>query len=270
MVLGNLLPLASLRGFVFDRAMEVSEIRVKHALVRSRIPGADYVINPYLGCGHGCCYCYAVFMTKYSKFNQSARWGEFVEVKTNIAEVLRTDLARKRGTGMAMLSSVCDPYQPLERRYRLTRECLLALREYGWQIGILTRSPLVFRDVDILKSSLGVSVGMSVPTDDDRVRRITEPNAPPIESRIETLRKLREAGIETWAFIAPLLPMNPARLFEMLAPVVGSVMIDRMNYVQRIEGLFRRHGWSASLTAEKSVETASELRRLFASRGIEI
>ena len=267
--MANIIPVASLRGFVFDRGMEVSEIKVKHALVRSRIPGVDYVINPYLGCGHGCRYCYAVFMTKYSKFNQNANWGEFVEVKTNIAEVLRDDLTRKRGTGTVNLSSVCDPYQPLERRYRLTRECLLALREYGWQIEILTRSPLVFRDVDILKSSLGVSVGMSVPTDDDRVRRITEPNAPPIGSRIETLRKLHEAGIETWAFIAPLLPMNPARLCEMLAPVVGSVLIDRMNYVRRIEGLFRRHGWSDSLTTERAGETAAELRRLFANRGIE-
>lgn len=248
--------------------MQVSEIIVKHALVRSRIYGVDYVLNPYLGCGHGCRYCYAVFMTKHSTLGRNARWGEFVEVKTNIAQVLRTDLARKRKTGKVHISSVCDAYQPLEARYRLTRECLLVLREYGWEIGILTRSPLVLRDIDILKSSLGSSVGMSVPTDDDTVRQATEPNAPSIRSRIETLRKLHEAGIETWAFVAPLLPMNPGRLCEMLAPVVGSVLVDRMNYSYRIAGLFREHGWSNTLTPEYQAETAAELARLFGQKGI--
>ena len=249
--------------------MRVSEIKVKHALVRSRIEGIDYVINPYLGCGHGCRYCYAVFMTKYSTSNQNTNWGEFVEVKTNIADVLRNDLKRKRQTGAAMLSSVCDPYQPLEKRYKLTRECLLALREFGWQIEILTRSPLVLRDLDILKSSLGASVGMSVPTDDDRVRAITEPDAPPIKSRIEALQKLHDAGIETWAFIAPLLPMNPERLCELLAPAVKRVLIDRMNYTYRIEGLFNMLGWSETLTTPHIAKTTAELRRLFAKAGVE-
>ena len=100
--------------------MDVLEIRIKSALVRSRIPGVDYVINPYLGCGHGCRYCYAVFMRKYSH-HPKLPWGSFVEAKINIAEVLDSELGRKRRQGRALLSSVCDPYQPLENRYRLTR-----------------------------------------------------------------------------------------------------------------------------------------------------
>ncbi|MEI6808720.1 MAG: radical SAM protein [bacterium] len=249
--------------------MQVAEIAVKHALVRSRIPGVDYVINPYLGCQHGCRYCYAQFMTKYSKINSNAVWGDFVEVKTNIAQVLRADLSKKRKTGKVHISSVCDAYQPLEEHYKLTRECLLVLREYGWEIGILTRSPLVLRDIDILKSSLGSSVGMSVPTDDDKVRQITEPHAPSIESRIDTLRKLREAGIQTWAFIAPLLPMNPQRLCDMLVPHVGNVMIDRMNYSYMIAELFRERGWLAMLSPKYQDETAAELTRLFQERGVQ-
>jgi hypothetical protein len=111
--------------------MHIVEVTTKTALVRSRIPGVEYVINPYTGCGHGCRYCYAVFMAKYSKHHQHAPWGSFVEVKANIVDVLRGELARKRRTGTAMLSSVCDPYQPAETTYRLTRGCIEALRERG-------------------------------------------------------------------------------------------------------------------------------------------
>ncbi len=242
---------------------EIKEIKVKSALVRSRIPGVGFVINPYLGCGHGCSYCYAVFMRQYSRFNRESRWGEFVEVKVNLPSLLADELARKRKAGDAFLSSVCDPYQPAERRYRLTRSCLELLRNYGWGIGILTRSPLVLRDIDILSSSLDAMVGLSIPTDDDRVRKALEPNSPPIESRIETLKRLREAGIRTWAFIAPVLPLDPARLHRMISPLVEYVMIDSLNYKRRVERLFRAHGWSYALSPEYARRTRSALRRLF-------
>ncbi|HOW98332.1 MAG TPA: radical SAM protein [Kiritimatiellia bacterium] len=241
--------------------MDVQEITIRSALVRSRIPGVEYVINPYLGCGHGCRYCYAVFMTKHSRHHAGAAWGSFVEAKTNIAAILRDELRRKRKTATAMLSSVCDPYQPAERRYKLTRACLEALRDFGWGMEILTRSPLVLRDLDILQSGSRVSVGFSVPTDDDRVRRVTEPNAPPIGSRIATLRRLKEAGIPTWAFIAPMLPMNPERLAELLAPVIDSVMMSGLNYVGRVAGLFRRLGWASALTRGYAREMRERLGR---------
>jgi len=98
-------------------------------------------------------------MRKYSRQHQDAPWGSFVEAKINIAEVLRAELARRRKVGSAMLSSVCDPYQPAEAQFRLTRACIEALREYGWEVGILTRSPLVTRDIDLLKTCIGASVG---------------------------------------------------------------------------------------------------------------
>jgi DNA repair photolyase len=242
--------------------MDVVEIQTKSALVKSRIPGVNYVINPYLGCGHGCRYCYAVFMRKYSRRHVGAAWGSFVEAKINMVDVLRAELAKKRQAGSAMLSSVCDPYQPAELRYKLTRGCLEALREFGWQIEILTRSPLVLRDVDILKSSIGASVGFSVPTDDDRVRKILEPHSPPIASRIATLKKLREAGIETWAFIAPILPMNPQVLVDMVAPHVSSVLIDALNYRGQVERLYRDQGWDYELTDEYARKIHAQLTRL--------
>lgn len=243
--------------------MDVVEIQTKSALVRSGIPGVNFVINPYLGCGHGCRYCYAVFMRKYSRFHANAAWGSFVEAKVNIVDVLRAELAKKRHAGAAMLSSVCDPYQPAELRYRLTRGCLEALREFGWRIEILTRSPLVMRDVDILKTSIGASVGFSIPTDDDRVRKILEPNSPPIGSRIATLKKLHEAGVETWAFIGPILPMNPKALHDMVAPHVSSVIISALNYRSQVAGVFKTHGWGYALGNDYQKGTRAELKRLF-------
>ena len=246
--------------------MNVTEITVRTALVRSGIPGVDYGINPYLGCGHGCLYCYAAFMTRYSRHHASFRWGTFVEAKVNIVRVLRDELSRKRKTGSVMLSTVCDPYQPAERRYELTRGCLEALRESGWGFDILTRSPLVTRDINILKNAPGVSVGFTIPTDDDSVRKILEPNAPSIQSRLDALRKLRDGGIDTWAFIGPMLPMNPAGLCEALDPLVNHVLIDRLNYRSRVEGLFRKHAWEYALTDRYSLDTGKVLLRLFGGK----
>ena len=246
--------------------MDVTEVVTKTALVRSRIPGVEFVINPYTGCGHGCQYCYATFMSKYSRQHQDATWGSFVEVKTNIVDVLDAELARKRKAGVAMLSSVCDPYQPVERRYELTRQCILILREYGWGIDILTRSPLVTRDIDLLTSCVGASVGFSIPTDDDSVRKILEPRAPAIDRRIQALAQLHDAGIRTWVFIAPMLPMKPETLIERILPHIDYAMIDAMNYKGQVSAIFQEQGWNHALTPAYAKATAAELVRLLGSK----
>ena len=229
----------------------------------------EYVINPYTGCGHGCRYCYAVFMRKYSRQHRHAKWGSFVEVKTNIVEVLRAELVRKRRTATAMLSSVCDPYQPAEERYELTRGCIEALREHGWGINVLTRSPLVTRDTGLLASCIDASVGFSIPTDDDSVRRILEPSSPPIEERLTALRRLHDAGIRTWVFIAPMLPMNPERLVEQISPYIDHAEIDGLNYRGQVAGLFRHHKWDYALTDEYAQETGTRLTELLGEKGRE-
>ena len=246
--------------------MQLAEITIKTALVKSGIPGVEYVINPYLGCGHGCKYCYAVFMKKYARQFQGQPWGSFVEAKVNILEVLRRELARKRQRGRAMLSSVCDPYQPVEAKYRLTRQCLEALRDFGWGIDILTRSPLVTRDLDILAGASGVSVGFSIPTDDEAVRRVTEPQAPPIPARIAALKQVAEAGMHPWVFIAPMLPLNPARLVELIAPYADRVMMDPLNYRRQVQSLFHQQGWDYALTDAYAAATRAELCRLLGAK----
>jgi DNA repair photolyase len=246
--------------------LQITPITARTALVRSKIPGVDFVINPYLGCGHGCRYCYAVFMRKYARHHREAPWGAFVEVKLNLPEVLRTELRKKKRPGRALLSSVCDPYQPVEGKYRLTRQCLEILGECGWGIDILTRSPLVCRDLDLLTAYPDVTVGLSIPTDDDRVRKILEPNAPPIAARLAALHRLLEAGLSPWVFIAPMLPLNPQRLYELLQPCVHRVMLDPLNYRGQVRGLFNSLGWGYALTDAYAAQTRETLTRLFGSK----
>jgi len=246
--------------------MDVIEIEARTALVRSKIPGVSYVINPYIGCTHGCLYCYAVFMRKYSRCHTHARWGDFVECKANIVELLRKELSRKKSRGSVMLSSVCDPYQPEERRWQLTRGCLEVLREFEWEVEILTRSPLVARDRDLLTTMPEVSVGFSIGTENEEVRSVLEPGAPPIHSRVKALREVHRAGVTTWVFIAPMLPMDPKRLYEMVSPHVDYVLMDTLNYRGQVREVFIRNGWDYALTDEYAARTSGILMELFKDR----
>jgi DNA repair photolyase len=246
--------------------IDVTPITAKTALVRSKLPGAGFVINPYLGCAHGCRYCYAVFMRKYSRHHQQAPWGSFVEPKINVAAVLEQELRRKKAPASAFLASVCDPYQPLEARYRLTRGCLELLRDYGWGIDLLTRSPLVLRDMEVIAATARHSIGLSIPTDDDAVRRVLEPDAPPIGARLATLKKLHDAGLSPWVFIAPALPLNPEQLAAAIGPYARHVLLDALNYRQQVRALFQAQGWDYALTDEYFAATAQKLGQLLGNK----
>jgi len=217
--------------------LTVREIDVKSVLSKSGIPRVDYCINPYVGCGHGCRYCYATFMKRFTGHREP--WGSFVDVKENGPEVLHKQIKRAH-KGRVMISSVTDPYQPVEEEYQLTRQCLEILLEHQFPVGILTKSPLVLRDVDLIKEFKEIEVGITVTTDDEAVRGIFEPQAPSIDTRLNTLKTLYEKGIDTYAFIGPLLPMNPEALSERINPYVQSVLIDRMNYVSKTLMIYRR------------------------------
>ena len=154
----------------------VKEILAKTILSESKI--YPYVINPYTGCQHGCWYCYARFMKRVTGHKEP--WGEFVDVKINAADLLREEIQKKK-RGKVWVSGVCDPYQPLEATYRLTRQCLEILARNYWPVIIQTRSPLVLRDIDIIKDARDFEVGFSVTTADERIRKLFEPDAPPID-----------------------------------------------------------------------------------------
>ncbi len=227
----------------------ISEKECRTALNRSGIPGMDYCLNPYTGCTHACAYCYASFMKRFC--NIEDRWGSFVQVKVNFAGRLAAQLRRAR-PGKVMLSSVTDPYQPVERKYQLTRSCLELLADREMPVSILTKSDLVLRDLPILKRLPRVEVGFTITTADAASARLLEPGAPEPERRFQALAVLSEAGIDTWVFIAPVVPGigdTEANLEAILkrAAQAGAreVDYDPLNFyptaVSNLIALFRRH-----------------------------
>jgi DNA repair photolyase len=190
-------------------------------------------------------------------------WGRRVEVKENLPAILESELRRRRKPpGHVLLSSICDPYQPAERRHRLTRRSIELLAARNWRIEILTRSPLVLDDLEILKEA-GASVGFSIPTDKDAIRRRIEPAAPAIEKRIEALAILHEAGIETRAFIAPILPLDAERLHALLAPHIDGYMVSALNHYDHVRGAILRAGLGVILGRRFAPEIKERIRLAF-------
>lgn len=241
--------------------MIVKEIQAKAILSISQV--YPYVINPYTGCQHACSYCYARFMKRFSRHTEP--WGQFVDVKINAPELLEKEITKKR-LDKVWVSGVCDPYQPLENKYQLTRQCLQILAENDWPAAVQTRSPLVVRDLDILQSGKYFEVGMSVTTADDHMRLLFEPAAPPIPQRIEALERLHQAGIKTFAMIAPILP-GAEDLAGLLAGKVEYVILDRMNY-HYADWVYRRYALQDKLTDAYFRKVTNKLLADFTKLGI--
>jgi len=230
-----------------DEPMMVKVVEAKTVLVRSKLPGAEFVVNPYTGCAFGCQYCYASFIGRFVG-EQVDNWGNYVYAKINAVSVFEAELARVRRDGRApsiLLSSVTDPYQGVEKKYRLTRGILeaLAREPYPGVVSILTKSPMVLRDVDLLRQLPRAEVGLTVTTTDDRLSRFLEVRAPLASRRLRTLAELHAAGIQTYAFLGPLLPhfrYDPGALDAAFAGIaqtgVSSVFVEHINlrpYIKR-------------------------------------
>lgn len=197
--------------------MKIREIKVGSALTKSRLPDAKWAVNPYVGCVFGCKYCYAAFIGRWK--HPGDEWGEFADVKINAPEILKTELEKlnkkfqNKDFGSIFFSSVTDPYQGIEAKYQITRQCLRVLADFGYkgEISILTKSPLVCRDIDIFKKLKKASVGLTITSIDDEASQFLENNAPPVSLRLGALKELCRAGIPTYAFVGPLLPYFTAR-----------------------------------------------------------
>jgi DNA repair photolyase len=241
--------------------MVVKEILSKTILSPSKI--YNYVINPYVGCQHGCYYCYARYIKKFT--NHTEPWGQFVDVRINAADLLRNEIKKKK-VGKVWVSGLCDCYQPLEAKYRLTRQCVEILAENNWPVAVQTRSPLVLHDLDILKEAKNFEVGLTIPTADDGVRKIFEPNAPAIGERIRALDELHRSGIKTYAMIAPLLP-GSENLVGFLSGKVDYIIIDRMNY-SHAEWVYRKYGLEDQRTDAYFKQTGQALAQTCKNLGI--
>lgn len=197
--------------------LKINQIQAKSIFIKSGLPGSDYVINPYNGCLFSCMYCYAAQIARWK--HPDEEWGTYLDVKINAPNLLVAELEKlqkkfhTKNFGSVFFSSVTDPYVGLEAKYELTRKCLEVLADFGYEgsVAIQTKSPLVTKDIDVLKKFKKVAVGFTVTTLDDKVARFLEVKAPTVSDRLKGLKQLHENGIETYAFIGPILPYFTVR-----------------------------------------------------------
>lgn len=190
--------------------------------------GFTHSLQPYVGCEFACAYCYVRELSVQRANPFGLPWSRWLAPKRNAAERLARELARlPLATTTIFCASATDPYTPAERRFAITRACLEVLAAHPPALLVVqTRSPLVARDADLLARIPSARVSVSVPTDDERVRRLLEPNAPGLRLRVAALAQLRAAGVATQAAVAPLLPCDPERLARLLEPVADRVVVD--------------------------------------------
>jgi DNA repair photolyase len=254
-----------------SRRTAIREIRVDRVLMQEG-PG-QYYINPYVGCMIACPFCYVIDRADFSRALEGLpqmQWGRYLDVKVNAAEVLRAEVrAGQRGT-VRMSPILTDPYQSIERHYRITRQILEVLLETRLSPVVLTRAPRILDDLHLFQRFPRALVGFSIPTDIDAYRQIFEPGADPIEERLAALRALHAAGIRTFAVIQPVLPMHVDRLVEQIAPYVRAVRLDRLYVGERIAHVYAAHGLERFATDAFADETIAALTRGFESRGVPI
>ena len=235
--------------------LKVKEVKAKSILNKSKIH--DYCLNPYTGCEHNCTYCYArLFMRRYSGHKE--QWGEFVDVKINAPELLKKQLERAK-KGIVWISSVCDPYQSLEAKYKLTRQCLKELLKKQFPVNIQTKSKLVLRDLDLFLQFEEIEVGFTIATDDERIAKLFESGASSVKERLNALEKIHSKGIKTFAFVGPLLPGNPEKLVGFLEGKTDNIYIDKMNYLYTIRRFYQQHGLEEATTDKFFLEYKERL-----------
>jgi len=251
------------------RRMAVREIEVKRVLMRE--PNGAYYLNPYVGCTLGCPFCYAMDRIDFSREMEGLPrlpWGRYVDAKVNAPEVLAEEILRLPPGPVRISPIATDPYQPLERHYRLTRRCLEVFRGTRFNPGVLTRSSSVLEDLDLIVSLDRSSVSLTIPTDDDRMREVFEPGTEPIERRIETARRLHEAGVPVYLVAQPLLPLDPERFVRLLGPLVRLVRIDRMYVQERVRATYEAHGLAHCLDDAWFTDMHARLMAGFAAYGV--
>jgi len=208
----------------------VREIECRSVLNRSAL--ADYCINPYIGCQHGCKYCYAESYTRrFTKHKEL--WGSFIDVKINAPTILTHEI-KKKPRGEVYISSLTDAYQPLEQKYELTRKLLEILLKHQFSITIQTKSALVLRDLDIIKKFSQRQIGFTITATDDNIRKTFEPMSSTVEQRLQALEELRANRVKTYAFFGPVLPyLSDQNLEETLHTIrdtgVDYIYVDKLN-----------------------------------------
>lgn len=225
--------------------------------------GFGFALSPYRGCGHGCRYCY---VREYPHaLHGPEDWGGWSAPKTNAPELLWSQRHRLHNQSV-FLASATDPYQPIEREFRLTRGCLeVLLKCPTTRVLVHTRSPLILQDLELLRAfGSRLSVGFSIPTDDDTVRQVVEPKAPAIPSRWAAVERLTAAGIAVGISVTPLMVMVDAEAFARRARLSGasSAWVGGLRLLKNdpFYLVLARHGWLKALDKEYQAEVREALR----------
>lgn len=230
----------------------VQEVEAAQALtdftMGGNVSGVAWSLNPYAGCHHACKFCY-VPDTMHA---ERKRWGRYVMVKRNLVRLLDEELDRE-DTRTVYLSTGTDPYQPIEAERELTHKALELLSRRDWPVEVLTRSPLILRDLDVLDRFTHVRVGMSVPTLDDELRQLLEPGAPAIKARLDALEKLSRAGHTVFANYAPAYPLTDDLRADDVAQAFGEAGVQWVN-----TSYWRRRGSTVVPIMDALEDTAYE------------
>lgn len=251
----------------------IQTVACKSALSKSTLPGLAYTFNPYIGCTHGCLYCYVPDVLRGRVI--SSKWGSEVMLKEPILDRLKFDLHRAK-KGIVGVSTVTDPYQQVERSLCITREALKLLKEAQFPVSIQTKSALVVRDIDIIREG-NMEVGITVTSMNDSFRRLFEPRASPPAERARALKELCLKGIHTWIFYGPIIPgyndslEDIQDIVELAAETQCRIIYDRLNLKPLMLSRINKN-----LTKEKIVQirrgisesTFMQLRELCRKSGI--
>ena len=213
----------------------------KSLCVKSFLPASDYVINPYVGCVHGCRYCYASFISRFN--GHTEEWGNYLEPKKYLSYSLPKDIAGKS----ILIGSVTDAYNPAEQYFKLMPPILEVLKDVPAHIEILTKNKLVVRDIPLFKQFNDLTIGCSVGLLNDADNTIFEPRASKAIERISALRKLHSNGIKTWLFISPYFPgiTNIPNIIDASRGAVDYYGVENLNlrgkYRKTILGLIAKY-----------------------------
>ena len=207
--------------------MYIKEVQRKTILNKAKFPPNTYTANPYVGCPHACCYCYAQYMASWQKQKHTEPWGEFLDVKM-WSPIPAKDLNNLRGKEV-QIGTVCDPYNPYEAQYQRTRHLLEQLVDTGCQVTIVTKSSLVLRDMDLLMGFEKAMVCFSIYTLDEEEKSHME-RSDTIEARLRAMQILYEKGIGTACFLAPVFPVltKIPPIVEAVRFMCDYIMIERL------------------------------------------
>ena len=259
-----------------DPEQRVRRVEATRALDPAGLGSARYyTINPYVGCVIGCRFCYAqspIGSMRVMLGLSDYAWGSFVDVRANLPELLRRELAENEPMAVKFCPIVGDAYQPAEKTELVTRGCLEAFADAddAWAPMVLTRSTLILRDLGVFARIPGAWAGVSIPTADDEVRRHFEPRAASVSERLRILQELQEVGVRTLAVVQPMMAGDPVALAEALAPRVDAVVLDVLAEEEGAVEDFDDPRYSETRAEDWQRERALLLRDLLAERGVEI